>query len=148
MSFPKTFAYLLALLIFTFLSCESRNKKENNLRSNETVEANSNEPEYVYQGEALQVAIIGLTHDHVHWILGREKFGDVDIVGIVEPNNELAKRYSKRHGYTMDIVFNTMDEMMEAVQPEAVMAFNNIYGHLEVVEYFAPKGIHIMVESH
>lgn len=147
MSFPKTSAFLLAFFIFTLLGCDSRNKKENNLKSNETVEANSIEPEYLYQGEPLRVAIIGLTHDHVHWILGREKIGDLEIVGIVEPNNELAKRYSKRYGYTMDMVFNTMDEMMEAVQPEAVMAFNNIYGHLEVVEYFAPKGIHIMVEK-
>jgi len=147
MSFPKTSAFLLAFFIFTLLGCNSRNKKENNLKSNETVEANSIEPEYLYQGEPLRVAIIGLTHDHVHWILGREKIGDLEIVGIVEPNNELAKRYSKRYGYTMDMVFNTMDKMMEAVQPEAVMAFNNIYGHLEVVEYFAPKGIHIMVEK-
>ncbi len=147
MSFPRTSAYLLAFLIFTLLSCESRNKKENNPKSNETVEANSIEPKYLYQGEPLRVAIIGLTHDHVHWILGREKFGDLEIVGIVEPNNELAKRHSKRYGYSMDMVFNTMDEMMERVQPEAVMAFNDIYGHLEVVEYFAPKGIHIMVEK-
>ena len=147
MSFPRNTAYLLAFLIFTFLSCESRNKKENNLQSNETVEAHSNEPHYLYQGEPLQVAIIGLTHDHVHWILGREKFGDVEIVGIVEPNNELAIRHSERYGYSMDMVFNTMDEMMQRVQPEAVMAFNDIYGHLEVVEYFAPKGIHIMVEK-
>ena len=147
MSFPRTSAYLLAFLIFTLLSCESRNKKENNPKSNETVEANSIEPEYLYQGEPLRVAIIGLTHDHVHWILGREKFGDLEIVGIVEPNNELAKRHSKRYGYSMDMVFNTMDEMMERVRPEAVMAFNDIYGHLKVVEYFAPKGIHIMVEK-
>ena len=147
MSFPRTSTYLLAFLIFTLLGCESRNKKENNPKSNKTVEANSNEPEYLYQGEPLRVAIIGLTHDHVHWILGRERFGDVEIVGIVEPNNELAKRHSKRYGYSMDMVFNKMDEMMERVQPEAVMAFNDIYGHLEVVEYFAPKGIHIMVEK-
>ncbi len=147
MSFPRTTAYLLAFLIFTLLGCESRNNKENNLQSKETVEANSIEPEYMYQGEPLRVAIIGLTHDHVHWILGKKKFGDVEIVGIVEPNSELAKRYSKRYGYSIDMVFNTMDEMMEAVQPEAVMAFNDIYGHLEVVEYFAPKGIHIMVEK-
>ena len=147
MSFPKTSVYILAFLTFTLLSCESRNKKENNLQSNEIVEADSNEPEYMYQGEPLRVGIIGLTHDHVHGILGRKNFDDVEIVGIVEPNSELAKRYSKRYGYSMDMVFSTMDELMERVQPEAVMAFNDIYGHLEVVEYFAPKGIHIMVEK-
>jgi hypothetical protein len=47
----------------------------------------------------------------------------------------------------MDIVFDTIEEMVEAKQPEAVTAFNTIYGHLEVVEYCAPLGIHVMVEK-
>ncbi len=95
----------------------------------------------------LKVAVIGLVHTHVHWILGRESLGDIEIVGIVEPNRELAQQYSDQHGYSMDIVFNTMEELYENVQPEAVTAFNTIYGHLEVVEFFAPKGVHIMVEK-
>ena len=95
----------------------------------------------------LKVAVIGLVHTHVHWILGREKLGDIEIVGIVEPNLELAQEYSEQHGYSMDIVYETMDALYAAVQPEAVTAFNTIYGHLEVVEFFAPKGVHIMVEK-
>lgn len=147
MTVSKFVTTYISILFLALLSCDSQNKKENTIPSNETTDVVTNEPKYIYEGDALQVAIIGLTHDHVHWILGREKFGDIKIVGIVEPNIELAKRYSKRHGFSMDIIFNTMDEMMEAVQPEAVMAFNDIFGHLEVVEYFAPKGIHIMVEK-
>ncbi|MEL6917061.1 MAG: Gfo/Idh/MocA family oxidoreductase [Bacteroidota bacterium] len=95
----------------------------------------------------LRVGVIGLVHTHVHWILGREKIGDIEIVGIVEPNRKLAKAYSEQHGYSMDIVFDTMEEMTAAVNPEAVTAFNTIYDHLEVVEFFAPKGIHVMVEK-
>ncbi|MEN0045909.1 MAG: Gfo/Idh/MocA family oxidoreductase [Bacteroidota bacterium] len=95
----------------------------------------------------LRVGVIGLTHTHVHWILGRADIGDIEIVGIVEPNRDLAERYSKQHGYSMDIVYNTIDEMVKAQQPEAVTAFNQIYQHLEVVEYCAPKGIHVMVEK-
>ena len=37
--------------------------------------------------------------------------------------------------------------MVKATQPEAVTAFNTIYDHLSVVEYCAPKGIHVMVEK-
>ncbi|MEM8998699.1 MAG: Gfo/Idh/MocA family oxidoreductase [Bacteroidota bacterium] len=103
--------------------------------------------EKYYSGEPLRVAVIGLVHTHVHWILGREKWGDIEIVGIVEPNRELAQKYSKQHGYSMDIVFDTMEALYAKVKPEAVTAFNTIYGHLEVVEFFAPKGIHIMVEK-
>ncbi|MEL6866408.1 MAG: Gfo/Idh/MocA family oxidoreductase, partial [Bacteroidota bacterium] len=95
----------------------------------------------------LRVGVVGLVHTHVHWILGREKRGDIEIVGIVEPNRDLAQRYSEQHGYSMDIVYNSLGEMVAATQPEAVTAFNTIYDHLEVVKYCAPKGIHIMVEK-
>ena len=52
----------------------------------------------------LRVAVIGLVHTHVHWILGRENRGDIEIVGIAEQNRELAAAYAKRHNYSMDIV--------------------------------------------
>jgi predicted dehydrogenase len=97
--------------------------------------------------EPVRVGVVGLVHTHVHWILGREARGDIEIVGIVEPNRDLAERYAKQHGYSMDIVFDTIDEMIAAKNPEAVTAFNTIYGHLEVVEKCAPLGIHVMVEK-
>lgn len=95
----------------------------------------------------LRVGVVGLVHTHVHWILGREDRGDIEIVGIAEPNRELAEKYAEQHGYSMDIVFSSIDEMLEKTKPEAVTAFNTIYGHLEVVEKCAPKGIHVMVEK-
>ena len=95
----------------------------------------------------LRVGVIGLVHTHVHWILGREAQGDIEIVGIVEPNRELAAQYSLQHGYSMDIVYNTIEDMVAAKKPQAVTAFNTIYDHLSVVEYCAPRGIHVMVEK-
>jgi predicted dehydrogenase len=95
----------------------------------------------------LRIGVVGLTHTHVHWILGSGNRTDIKIVGIVEPNRELAERYSKQHGYSMDIVFTTMEEMIAATNPEAVTAFGTIYEHLKVVEIAAPKGIHVMVEK-
>lgn len=95
----------------------------------------------------LRIGVIGLVHAHVHWILGREKADDIEIVGIVEPNIDLAEQYSELHGFPMNIVFSTIEEMVAATQPEAVTAFNTIYDHLAVVEYCAPRGIHVMVEK-
>ena len=95
----------------------------------------------------LKVGVVGLVHTHVHWILGRQDFGDIEIVGIVEPNRDLAERYAQQHGYSMDLVFETLEEMVEKTNPSAVTAFNTIYDHLEVVEYCAPRGIHVMVEK-
>lgn len=95
----------------------------------------------------LKVGVAGLTHSHVHWILGRPDRGDIEIVGIAEPNRELARRFAEQHGFSMDLVYDSLEEMLDASQPEAVTAFNSIFEHLEVVEKCAPRGIHVMVEK-
>jgi len=97
--------------------------------------------------EPLKIGVIGLVHTHVHWILGRENRGDIKIVGIAEPNRELAQRYAKQHGFSMDIVYDSIEEMLDATQPDAVTAFNTIHDHLKVVEICAPRGIDVMVEK-
>jgi len=99
------------------------------------------------QNNPLRVGVVGLTHTHVHWILGRPKDDKIMIVGIVEPNKDLALRYTQQHGYSMDIVFSSMEQMIEETKPEAVTAFGTIYDHLAVVEKCAPLGIHVMVEK-
>ncbi len=95
----------------------------------------------------LRVGVVGLTHAHVHWILGREKRGDIEIVGIAEPNRELAERFAEQHGFDMSLVYPSLEEMVEKTKPEAVTAFNSIFDHLKTVEYCAPRGIHVMVEK-
>jgi predicted dehydrogenase len=95
----------------------------------------------------VKVGVAGLTHTHVHWILGREKKGDIEIVGIAEPNRELAQRFAKQHGFSMNLVYNTLEEMLDKTKPQAVTAFNTIYGHLDVVKTCAPRGVHVMVEK-
>src|SRR5436190_8723811 len=81
----------------------------------------------------LRVGVIGLVHAHVHWILGREKKADIEIVGIAEPNRKLAEEYAKQHGYSMDIVYSSMEEMIQQTKTEAVLAYNPIFDHLKVV---------------
>lgn len=95
----------------------------------------------------LRIGVAGLVHSHVHWILGREKRDDVEIVGISEHNRALAGRYAKQHGYSMELVYNSLQEMLDKAKPEAVTAFNTIQDHLEVVKACAPRGIHVMVEK-
>ncbi|MHA4871844.1 hypothetical protein ACXZ1M_29530 [Duganella sp. PWIR1] len=36
----------------------------------------------------LRIGVVGLTHTHVHWLLGREQLKDIEIVGIVEKNRD------------------------------------------------------------
>ena len=95
----------------------------------------------------MRIGIVGLTHTHVHGILSRKQLGDIEIVGIVEPNRQLARRYLDQYGLSMDLVYNTLQEMLDKTKPVAVCAFNSIYQHLEVVQVCAPRGIHVMVEK-
>lgn len=102
---------------------------------------------YNYEGEALKVAIDGLTHTHVHWILGREDFGDIELVGIAEPNRDLAERFCDHHKISRDLIYPNLEALLAEKQPEAVLAYNSIEEHMGTVELCAPKGIHVMVEK-
>ena len=44
----------------------------------------------------LRLGIIGLVHDHVHWIFNRKK-EDVVVVGIVETNKDAIAKFKKRY---------------------------------------------------
>jgi predicted dehydrogenase len=105
-------------------------------------------PVFVFaQQKPVRIGIVGLTHDHIHGLLGRKEKGDIVIVGIVEPDKELVERYATRYGLDKKMVYANIDEMLQKTKPEAVMAYNDIFGHLEVVEKCAPKGVHVMVEK-
>ena len=97
--------------------------------------------------EPVRLAVVGLTHSHVNWILGREDKGDIQLVGIVEPNRDLAERLMKRNNISIDLLYPSMEEMFAKVIPDGVTAFGSIYEHLEVVQACAPRGIHVMVEK-
>lgn len=99
------------------------------------------------QTAPLRLGIAGLSHAHVHGLLGRKERGDIVITGIAEPNLALAAQYAKQYGFSMEKVYPTLEAMVEATKPEAVAAFGSIYAHLEVVQVCAPKGIHVMVEK-
>lgn len=98
------------------------------------------------QKESVRLGIIGLTHSHVGGVLN-DTGKPYTLVGIVEADRQLAERMSRRFGFSMDIVYPSMQEMYEKKHPEAVACFNPTYYHLDVVRFFAPKGIHIMVEK-
>ncbi len=96
--------------------------------------------------EPLRLGIAGLSHSHVHGILGRTGT-EVRIVGIAEANHDLAKRYAKRYGLDPRLLFGSLEEMLARAKPEAVAAFGPTDEHRAVVEACAPRGIHVMVEK-
>jgi predicted dehydrogenase len=95
----------------------------------------------------VRVAVAGITHGHVPWILNRKNKTDIILVGIYEPDSDLAQRYAKRFGFSTDLIYRDLDKMLDIVKPEAVVAFGSIYEHMKVVEACAPRRIHVMVEK-
>lgn len=95
----------------------------------------------------VRMAIAGMSHDHVHWLLRDWQRKDLEIVGFWEPNLALAQRYAAQFNIPSDLLYTDLEQMLDAVAPEAVCAFGSIYAHLRVVEACAPRQIHVMVEK-
>ena len=95
----------------------------------------------------VRMAVIGITHGHAGFILGRKPKPDIELVGVYEPNTELARRAAKEYNVSPGIFYSDLDKMLNETKPEAVLAFGSIYEHMAVVEVCAPRGIHVMVEK-
>lgn len=95
----------------------------------------------------VRMAVAGITHGHVPWILGRKGKSDVTLAGIYETDTALSRRYAKQYNLNKDLFYTDLNKMLNAVKPEAVAAFGSIYEHMAVVEACAPRGIHVMVEK-
>lgn len=99
------------------------------------------------QQKKLRIAVAGLTHGHVVWILDRADDGDLELVGIAEPDKALAEKYLQRYKLPMSLWYPSLTEMLDKTKPEAVTTFTNTFDHLEVVKACAPRKIHVMVEK-
>jgi len=94
-----------------------------------------------------RIAVAGMDHGHVYWILRKLERHDVEFVGFYDADPELSARYASEFGINPDIVYNDLDTMLDEVEPEGAVAFSSIFHHLEAVEACAPRGIHVMVEK-
>ena len=97
--------------------------------------------------QPLRLAVAGITHAHIAFIFGRKDKGDVAIVGIYETDTALIHRVAKRYNLDPTIFYSNLNDMLDRVKPQAVVAFGSIYEHMMVVEACAPRGIHVMVEK-
>lgn len=121
----RTFYMLLAAILCLFSSIPNTSAQESKLR----------------------LAVAGLDHGHVGWVFNSMNRGDYEIVGIAEPNRELAEKYAKQNGLSMGIFFDDLEKLLDEKKPEAVAAFGNTFEHLAVVKSAAPRGVHVMVEK-
>lgn len=96
----------------------------------------------------VRLAIVGLVHDHVGGflpeLLGRR---DVQLVGIVEPNQELVARIAERFHLEAGLFFPSLEALRAKANVQAVAIFTSTYDHRRVVEMCAPPGIPVMMEK-
>ncbi len=93
----------------------------------------------------VKFAVMGLTHGHSPWIFNSK--ADFVLVGIYEPDAQIASRYAKQFNLPKDLFYADAEAMLQQTKPEAVLGFGSIYDHLQVVRLAAPKGIHVMLEK-
>jgi predicted dehydrogenase len=93
-------------------------------------------------------AIVGLNHDHARgFIPGARSRQDIRLVGIAEPNQDLARRYAGAYQLSTNLLFTSLEDMLEKVRPQAVATFSSTFEHRRVVEVCAARGVHVMMEK-
>lgn len=98
--------------------------------------------------EPLRVGIAGLVHGHAGGFFRNHLARpDLKIVGVSEPDAEVAKQYTDRYKLDSAIVYRTHAEMLDKVKPEAVMIFSSTFDHKEIVELCAARKIPVMMEK-
>jgi glucose-fructose oxidoreductase len=96
----------------------------------------------------LRVVIVGLVHGHVQGFLDHSLHNpEIEIVGISEPDQQLASRYATRHSFAPSLVFADLEEMLQKTHPQAALVYTNTYDHRRAVEICARHGVHVMMEK-
>jgi len=95
----------------------------------------------------IRLAVAGMTHGHISFILNRPDKGDFELVGVFDTNAERTQQLAEKYKFSTNLIYHDLEKMLDKVKPEAVVAFGSIFDHLAVVEACAPRGIHVMVEK-
>jgi predicted dehydrogenase len=97
---------------------------------------------------ALRVAIYGLEHGHVGGFLHQfPQQHDVELVGIVEADKALADRYREQFHLDSSLFYTSLDQMVNAKHPHALLVYTSVGDHRKVIEAAAQHGLSVMVEK-
>src|SRR3954469_1344851 len=96
----------------------------------------------------LRLGMAGLEHGHAAGFLARYRDSkDIELVGVAEPDRDVAARYIKRSRLDAASVYPTLEAMLDRAKPQAVVAFTSTAGHLAVVTACAGRKIPVMMEK-
>jgi predicted dehydrogenase len=93
------------------------------------------------------IAVVGLVHSHVWGHLKEVLPGQpARLVGVAETEPELVAEAQKR-GVPANLIFADWKKMIDQQKPEIVWSFVENNRHREIVEYCAPRKIHVLFEK-
>ena len=95
----------------------------------------------------LKVGVAGLSHDHVNPILEKQKAGQIEIIGIAEPDLQLCKKKKKDYQLPDSIFFKDLKSALQNKHPDLVMVYEAPAEHLSVVEICMPLHIPVLIEK-
>lgn len=95
----------------------------------------------------LRIAIVGLAHGHVDWVLdsARER-DDLELVGIAEHDRALFNRLTSKHGLGGVVRTEDAAELFERTRPDAAVVMTDIVGHRAALAAVADAGLPALVE--
>ena len=100
------------------------------------------------QQQPLRVAIYGLEHGHIAGFLHQfPQQHDVELVGIVEADKALAARYQQQFHLDSSLFYTTLDEVVAAKHPQALLVYTSVGDHRKVIELAAQHNLSVMVEK-
>ena len=104
----------------------------------------------------LKVGVVGLVHGHVGGFFGGGALTpaggilnrkDVELVGIVEPDDALFTKYAIQYHLPAILHYHSIAEMAAQAHPQAVLVFTAPDQHRRVVEESAAAGMNVLMEK-
>jgi predicted dehydrogenase len=134
-----TVAVIITVAVFNTVAFADRQVSPS-ADPNQQADANAKPP--------FRIAIAGLTHDHVTGLLGGLPHRkDITLVGIAEPNVQLAAKYVTRYHLPQSIIYTDLDKMLDETKPQAVVIYTSTFDHLHIVQTCASHHIDAMMEK-
>jgi predicted dehydrogenase len=96
--------------------------------------------------DPFRVAVAGLTHDHVWWMLRWwNELDDARLVGAADPNPPLLEKARTEFGVSR--VYAEYRELLDREKPHILLVATDNAGTAPIVEEAASRGIHVMSEK-
>ena len=96
----------------------------------------------------VRIAVVGLAHVHAMTFIPR-MYGrpDIQLVGIVESNRDIALRYQAKFKLDPSLFYSSLDALRARTNVQTVFCFAATSDHLSVVKDCAERKIDVMVEK-